>query len=616
MRNDLKGYEGEGTLTLQVAAQIIQKISSGLYRSPESALKELVSNAFDADATEVRIQFVFSKHRGTERLSKVRVRDNGVGMDINKLKYVFTHVGGSLKERLDFGSDPVTETGRPIIGRLGIGMLSIASACEVFLVKTKKKGEFREYLAEVNLEYLRDETKRSQSMDVFSIGNVGLYSKSVNEEFGQYTEIEISKFTPPFMESIQNDLKSSFIYNNGKVVETKNDRKNEIALEEYFVKLMNWTIEGGRLINGRTRINTGKLNSAHPLDAAVFNLGLMAPVQYLSNGPIKSTVTMNGKTYTVPGTDDVDYLDLKDRYKRYNFNVYFETYTEYPSGDVYLRSRFKVYKPLLYPRDSDLNEIGFEALNPRVYIIKPVEANVPVDDEINTHTSLKGYYYHQERRILPQEYRGILFRVYNIAIGSRFQDDLKLYITSSVVLWQSLCEIYLDKGFQMIVNLDRESLYEGNNVFRHLRYFLENTLTGKIPEKLETSANSSVSSVERKFYWMEMGLLKKGSGLIGEIRKGREKTEKEEPWDKFKEELLKKENCKSLRVTGRTSDPAKISITKVKTALHVVLPDVQGDKMWDAIFISLYLNTSELGRETRTKILEATLSIYRDWKEE
>lgn len=619
MKDGLAEYTGEGRITLQVAAQIIQRISSGLYRSPESALKELVSNAFDADSPEVRIQFYFSKNQsGEERLSRVVVRDIGNGMNIENLKYVFTHVGGSQKETKDFQGDPTTPKGRPLIGRLGIGMLSIASACDVFRVRTKKKGESREYLAEISLDYLKKIELRTQSMDLFSIGNVGLYSKSVTNEFDQYTEVEIREFRPPFMESIQSDLEKSFIYQNGRLLEVEGENADEKKLEDFFLQLMEWTFYGGQLMDGTSVRNPGRLQSAHPLDAAALNIGLMAPIQYLSDGPVRKEVTYNGKKYKISGTDESAYQELKDRYKEFRFNVYFESFKETNDGRVYPKSRFKIYKPILYPRDTDLQLYGFDALNPKVFVIKPLQTSVVVEEGVKTDTLLTGYYYHQNRRIVPQEFRGVLFRVYNVSIGSKFVDDLKLYVTNSVILWQSLCEIYLDKGFQRIVNLDRESLYEGNNVYRHVKYFLENLLTGSIPEKLVQGPGAQSSPTEREFSQTERSLFKESEGLIRKIKSGFKKPESsgmEEPWDIFKTELLTEEQCTSLKVTGRTGDPSKISVTKKGKVLNAVLPIVHDDKMWDSIFITLYLNIADLEREKRVKILQEILDLYREWSE-
>ena len=79
-----------------VAAQkIIADISSGVYRSPAAALKELVSNAYDADATKVTISTDAPNFR------TLVIEDNGTGMAIDKFLEVVTHIGGSRKRKAD-----------------------------------------------------------------------------------------------------------------------------------------------------------------------------------------------------------------------------------------------------------------------------------------------------------------------------------------------------------------------------------------------------------------------------------------------------------------------------------------------------------------------------------
>jgi len=59
---------------------VFARITSGIYRQPSSALRELISNAFDADATEVVIL------TDAPRFSKVIVRDNGAGLSLSRWK--------------------------------------------------------------------------------------------------------------------------------------------------------------------------------------------------------------------------------------------------------------------------------------------------------------------------------------------------------------------------------------------------------------------------------------------------------------------------------------------------------------------------------------------------
>ncbi|EQD34573.1 hypothetical protein B1A_18627, partial [mine drainage metagenome] len=82
---------------------------------------------------------------GTLFFKRIKIIDDGEGMDLNKLIHVLTHIGGSDKE--SFSKDPSFQTkyGRPLIGRLGIGMLSVAASCSEFIVRTKNKGSMREF---------------------------------------------------------------------------------------------------------------------------------------------------------------------------------------------------------------------------------------------------------------------------------------------------------------------------------------------------------------------------------------------------------------------------------------------------------------------------------------
>ena len=198
------------TISLQVAAQIIKHISAGLYRTPGSSIKELLSNSFDADASNVTISFHFSYPNTNIHLDKITVRDDGEGMTIDDLYYIFTHIGGSTKNTAK-NINITSKKKRKVIGRMGIGMLSVASACKSFVVRTKKRDDNREYIAKISLDFFDDIIQRNESMDKSKLGNVDLSSRHV-EEYGSYTEIEIGNFKPPFLESLVPTITSSQVW--------------------------------------------------------------------------------------------------------------------------------------------------------------------------------------------------------------------------------------------------------------------------------------------------------------------------------------------------------------------------------------------------------------------
>lgn len=106
-------------------------LTRGLYRSPASALRELVSNSWDANATEVHIE--------TSRPSfhRITVRDNGDGFTKADFRRLMGGFGNSDKrtraaKKLKFG--------RPTIGRLGIGLLGIAQICGSFVIRSRPRN--------------------------------------------------------------------------------------------------------------------------------------------------------------------------------------------------------------------------------------------------------------------------------------------------------------------------------------------------------------------------------------------------------------------------------------------------------------------------------------------
>src|SRR5262249_28704083 len=92
---------------------------SGVYKPFVKAFKELVSNAFDADADLVRVAF-------TDDFSAVTVTDDGQGMTPFEFRNDFARIGGGSRR---WAGDR-TRKGRLRIGSKGIGFLALARHCD------------------------------------------------------------------------------------------------------------------------------------------------------------------------------------------------------------------------------------------------------------------------------------------------------------------------------------------------------------------------------------------------------------------------------------------------------------------------------------------------------
>ena len=115
------------TIPVRVDRSHIITIGKRLYAESIGLIRELVNNAYDADATEVRI---------TVREGEIEVSDNGLGMDRDGLEQYF-NIGS--QEKLYNSVSPKFRRQR--IGQFGIGKFASLSACDRFEVWTKK-GNF------------------------------------------------------------------------------------------------------------------------------------------------------------------------------------------------------------------------------------------------------------------------------------------------------------------------------------------------------------------------------------------------------------------------------------------------------------------------------------------
>ena len=118
----------ENNIEVTVDKSHLITIGERLYGESIELIRELVNNAYDADATEAHIEI---------KDEEITISDNGIGMDIEGLKQYF-NIGSPYKKihrkSLRFG--------RVRIGEFGIGKFAVLSACPYFEVWTKK-GNFQ-----------------------------------------------------------------------------------------------------------------------------------------------------------------------------------------------------------------------------------------------------------------------------------------------------------------------------------------------------------------------------------------------------------------------------------------------------------------------------------------
>lgn len=135
-----------------VDADLVSRLGNELVARQETALSELIKNAYDADATAVRLRFIDTDKIGGTLI----VEDNGTGMNREQLLNGFMRISSNLKKEKPF-SDIYKrkKAGRKGIGRFAVQRLGVqleiltktADATVSFCVKFK----WNDYSASKNI---------------------------------------------------------------------------------------------------------------------------------------------------------------------------------------------------------------------------------------------------------------------------------------------------------------------------------------------------------------------------------------------------------------------------------------------------------------------------------
>ena len=114
---------------LTISLNVLEHLGINLYSNVPAVLSETVANAWDADASEVRVNW--NKDDGT-----IVIQDDGIGMTPEDIINRFLNVGYRRRDK----QPGKTKKNRRPMGRKGIGKLSLFSVADVVDVETIKGG--------------------------------------------------------------------------------------------------------------------------------------------------------------------------------------------------------------------------------------------------------------------------------------------------------------------------------------------------------------------------------------------------------------------------------------------------------------------------------------------
>jgi len=397
-------------IPINVSKKILADISSGIYRTPANALKELVSNAFDASAHRVFIS------TNAPYFDVFTCEDDGKGISVKEFEKIINIIGSSWKR----ADGEIAKNGRPIIGKIGIGLLAVAQICNKFTIISKKEGLDTYFEATVDLKQFDDVGKEKSYLEgsgEISLGKCQI-EDDLKDEVGpkrHYTKI------------IMEELKEGF-----RVTLLQEEPKRVFKIAEKAAKSDNF-------VTFIDSIKKKKFNEVSQYDQLIWELGLLCPVEYIDNGPLPDNRIIKTEV---------------EKLKKYNFKVFVDG--------------FEIRKPILFPTDKELNKEGPD------YKIYPY---ISFKEKMNGSTlSFTGYILHQRKKIQPAELQGILIRTKGVGVGGYDRTFLHYPKAEGPMFHQISGEIFVENGLEQALNIDRNSFNETHQHFLKLQEFLWNYL--------------------------------------------------------------------------------------------------------------------------------------------
>jgi hypothetical protein len=394
---------------IYVSRKILADVGRGIYRSPANALKELVSNAFDACATSVKIT------TNSPYFDVFTCEDDGGGISLEEFKEHFKRIGSSTKRRGGLERQKCAEIGiaRPIIGKIGIGLLAVSQICNRFTVVSKERGKDFYFRATVDLAQFDKDESYLSGENAIKLGEYDLQCpiEVPAEDTGR-------SYTIIVMESLKDGFR----------------RTLQAQFEKQIVKLTEYASENRtfadflRQVSGRPDVRT-----LSPYDCMLWELGVLCPVEYLKSGDV---VFPNQSI-------SADIRRLKD----YRFSV---------SVDG-----VKMAKSICIFRDP---ELAYDRGDCKVYTL-------PAFDEDVEGETLKfhGYLYSQRRKITPTELQGVLIRIRDVGVGGYDRHLLRYPREEGPIFGMISGEVFVEQGLENALNIDRNSFNETHPHFQRLR---------------------------------------------------------------------------------------------------------------------------------------------------
>ncbi|MDD1443563.1 ATP-binding protein [Dolichospermum sp. ST_sed3] len=112
---------------ITVDKRIVETLSVSTYQNFPKALREIIINGYDANASSVKVNI-------DEKNEKIEVVDNGIGMDEDDFEF-YLRIAARTRKKSDQNKGD-----RKVIGKFGVGFLAVFPFCLQYEIESTKQG--------------------------------------------------------------------------------------------------------------------------------------------------------------------------------------------------------------------------------------------------------------------------------------------------------------------------------------------------------------------------------------------------------------------------------------------------------------------------------------------
>jgi hypothetical protein len=459
--------------------RVLARVTDGIYRQPGSALRELISNAYDADAGRVLIQ------TDRPRFRRISVRDDGVGMSIEALAHMIRHIGGSAKRSASGGELGVTDAensayspaGRRLIGRLGIGLFSVSQLTQRFRVATKREGETWRSIASVTLQPYVEPGQSDESATV-TTGFVQIWQEQASDAGSRGTTVVLDAIRPSALKTLQTAPEWQRIASGETRITPRfhvghyRGTDDEVVPHSGRYDALPWGRENDPEANFSLLVDSvwdelwrGDRNPKldHLLDQylqMVWGLALAIPAPYVHGHPFDIPLGST-RAYRLPGGRPDAAVALPDASKQTVRSLVplAPAGTEGSTGFRVQIDDLVLKRPLKF---RDLPSTSHALKHPLLFVGSHREEFEGVDRTLSGGPIEFQAYFLWAPKVAPVEHNGVLIRLHG-ASGTLFDPSFMNFKLAEITrLRQITCEIFVTEGLEAALNIDRESFNDAH----------------------------------------------------------------------------------------------------------------------------------------------------------